>query len=122
MISTLSPRRAVICFVVYVNHCLTLNFLTVKRVWDLVEVSDFDCLVTGTASNGANQGLTGIACCFHSNGRLLRLSRGRSQLLLFKNGFEARDFATQLSEFVRALNLASLLAQAEVDVCIVRVA
>jgi len=54
--------------------------------------------------------------------RLLRLSSGRSQLLLVENGFEACDFATQLGEFMRTFDLAGLLAQAEVDVCVVRVA
>ena len=56
----LVTKTTFILLIMSVNNGLTLNLFTIKRVWDLVEVSDLDGFVTRTAGYFTNEGFTRI--------------------------------------------------------------
>ena len=109
-------QAALILFIMCVHNRLTLNLFFVEWVRNFVGVGDFDRLIAGATGDDSDEGLARIACDgFHIIRRLKSLCAGGSQLLFFKDGFETRDLAAHFFKFVWVLDLAGLLAHAEVD-------
>jgi hypothetical protein len=110
-----------VLLVVRVHDGLAVDDLVVKRVRRLVRDRDLDRLVAGAARDEADDGLARVAGTgkwrrtWLMDSGLQAARRRRARLVLLQDGLEAGDVLAEGAQLVGLLDLAGLLAQAQLE-------